>query len=75
MVKKDEFTPEGEALGYISLDQATLKARTLAMQDEERYRTRLGWDELVWVVSSAETTDDYHRVVVQFRRPARGAEE
>ena len=31
MVKKDEFDSTGEALRYISLDQATLRARTLAM--------------------------------------------
>jgi hypothetical protein len=40
--KFDVFTSEGEAPGYISLDQAKLMARRLARADEERYQKRLG---------------------------------
>jgi hypothetical protein len=75
MEKRDEFDSSGETQGYISLDQAGLDARRLARQDEERYRQRLGWDQIVWTESSAEQREDSYRVVLQFRRPTRGLRE
>jgi hypothetical protein len=73
--KKEEFDSTGEAIGYISLDQAILQARRLARQDEDRYRNRLSWDEIAWVESSAEQREDSYRVVLQFKRPSPGPQE
>ncbi len=75
--KEDQFgfTPEGEALGYISLDQAILLARQQAREDAERYRQRLGWEEIVWSELTSEKREDTYRVVLQFRRPTRGVQE
>lgn len=72
---KFDFTSEGEVLGYISLDQAVLRARLLVRQDEARYLERLGWDEVVWAESNSDQREDTYRVVLQFRRPARGLRE
>ena len=73
--KRDQFDPTGEAIGYISLDQAILQARRLAQRDEERYRRRMGWEEIVWSEIDSEQREDTYRVVLQFRRPARGLTE
>ena len=73
--KRFDFTAEGEVLGYLSLDQAVLQARRLARQDGSRYLQRLGWDEIVWMEISADQREDSYRVVLQFRRPARGLRE
>ena len=58
--KKLEFTPEGETLGYISLDQA----RVLAMEHARDNRGFYGWRyarrELVWEVVSQEESEDYY---------------
>ena len=73
--KKDQFDSAGEAVGYTSLDQAVLQARTLARQGEERQRQRLGWDEIVWTEANSEQREDSYRVVLQFRRPGHGLRE
>ena len=75
--KHDEFDFDsaGEAPAYISLDQAVLQARHLARQDEARYLERLGWEEVVWTEISSEQREDSYRVVLKFRRPARGLQE
>ena len=75
MDKRDQFDTAGEAMGYISLDQAILLARQQAREDGERYRQRLGWEEIVWSEISSEQREDTYRVVLQFRRPARGLRE
>ena len=78
MEKRDEFDFDatGEAIeNYISLDQAVLQARRLVRQDEARYLERLNWDEIVWAETSSESREDSYRVVLQFRRPARGLRE
>ena len=49
--EKFDFTPEGE--GYFNLNDATLSARRLVRQDEQRYLSRTGWDEIA--VYSAST--------------------
>jgi hypothetical protein len=72
---KFDFTAEGEAFGYISLDQAVLRARLLVRQDEVRYLERLGWDEVVWAEINSDQREDTYRVVLQFRRPSRGLVE
>jgi hypothetical protein len=77
--KKDEdkidFTADGEALGYISLDQAVIQARQLARQQEDQIRERLGWQEIVWSTLNSELRDDSYWVHLQFRRPVRGVQE
>ena len=75
MGKKDEFDSSGETAGYISLDQALLEARRLARQSDERYTRQLGWEQIVWAESSSEQREDSYRVVLLFRRPARGVRE
>ncbi len=58
MKRKDEFDSSGEAVGYISQDQAILEARRLAREDEERYRQRLGWEEIVWTELESQRRED-----------------
>ena len=67
---KLEFTPEGEALGYISLDQARVLALQHARDNREIYG-RYADQELVWEELSAEESEDYYRVRLSYR-PARG---
>ncbi len=64
-----EFDDAGEEMDYISLDQAVLRARQMAQDDEERYRQRLNWDAIVWSEISSERREDTYRVLLQFRRP------
>ena len=66
---KLEFTPEGETLGYISLDQARVLALRHARDNREVYG-RYANTELVWEELSAEESEDYYRVRLSFR-PAR----
>jgi hypothetical protein len=73
--EKIDFNDAGEVLAYISLDQAVLRARRLVRQDEQRYLERLNWDEIVWTERTSEQREDSYRVVLQFRRPARGLRE
>jgi hypothetical protein len=71
--EKFDFTPEGEVLDYISLQQAVLLSRRQARESDERYKERLGWEEIVWAELRSETVgEDYYRIVLQFRRPTRG---
>ena len=46
--KTDAFTPEGEALGYISLDQARVRAIEYARDNTDFHGRRYGRQELVW---------------------------
>ena len=71
--EKFDFTGEGEVLDYISLQQAVLLSRRQARESDERYKERLGWEEIVWTELRSEAVgEDYYRIVLQFRRPARG---
>ena len=71
--EKFDFTAEGEVLDYISLQQAVLLSRRQARESDERYKERLGWEEIVWAELRSEVVgEDYYRIVLQFRRPARG---
>ena len=67
---KLEFTPEGEALGYISLDQARVLALQHARDIREIYG-RYADVELTWEELHAEESEDYYRVRLSYR-PARG---
>ena len=68
--KFDSFTPEGEALGYISLDQARVLAIEHARDNREFYGSRYARRELVWEVVSAEEGEDYYDIRLSYR-PAR----
>ncbi len=63
--EKLEFTSEGEALGYISMDQA----RVLALQharDNREPHGRYADQELTWEVVSTEETEDYYEVTLSY---------
>jgi tetratricopeptide (TPR) repeat protein len=68
---KLEFTTDAEALGYISLDQATVLAIRNARDDTSTYGEGLAERELVWEVDRAEESEDYYRIFVSYR-PLRG---
>ena len=64
--EKLDFDSAGQALGYISLDQA----RVLALQHARDYREiygRYADRELVWDVVSAEETEDYYEIRLSYR--------
>ncbi|MCI0794731.1 MAG: hypothetical protein J4O03_14810, partial [Chloroflexi bacterium] len=69
--EKFEFTTEGEALGYISLDQARLRAIQHARENTDIYGPRYSQVDLVWEVLSSEEGEDYYQVRLSYR-PARG---
>lgn len=56
--EKVEFTPEGETLGYISLDQARVLALQHSRDNREIYG-RYAELELAWEELSAEESEDY----------------
>ena len=57
--EKFEFDAAGEALGYISLDQARVLAIEHAQHYIEYYGRRYARRELVWEEMSAEEGEDY----------------
>ena len=69
--EKLEFTPEGETLGYISLDQARVRAIEHARDNREFYGPRYSRGELVWEVVSQEESEDYYDIRLSYR-PATG---
>ena len=69
--EKFEFTPEGEALGYISLDQARVLAVQHARDNRDFYGPGYANRELVWDELSAEEGEDYYRIRLSYR-PVRG---
>ena len=66
-----EFTPEGEALGYISLDQARVLAVEFARDNTDFYGRRYRGRTLVWEVTSSEETEDYYQIRLSFRPAGR----
>ena len=68
--EKFDFTAEGEVLDYISLPQAVILSRRLGRENDEYYKERLGWTEVVWTELHSESIgEDYYKIVLQFRRP------
>ena len=65
--EKFEFTFEGEALGYISLDQARVMAIEHAGDNRDFYGSRYSRRELVWEELSAEESEDYYRIMLSYR--------
>lgn len=69
--EKFEFTPEGEVIGYISLDQARVLAIQHARDNRDFYGRRYLRRELAWEVVATEETEDYYDIHLTYR-PARG---
>ena len=61
------FTPEGEDLGYLSLDQARVLAVQHARDNRDYYGRAYARRELVWEVMSAEESEDYYDVRLSYR--------
>ena len=69
--EKLEFDSAGEALGYISLDQARLLAIQHARDHTEFYGRRYGRLTLAWEVISQEESEDYYDIRLSFRPAGR----
>ena len=68
---KLDFDSAGQAIGYISLDQARVVALRHARDNREFYGRRYSRGDLIWEVVSAEETEDYYEIKLSYR-PARG---
>ena len=60
--EKLDFTSEGETFGYISLDQAEVRAIEHARDNRDFYGPRYSQGDLVWEVLSSEESEDYYRI-------------
>jgi len=69
--KKDEdrfeFTAEGEALGYISLDQARVLAMRTARESPGDYGRRFKGTSMAFDVVENEDTEDHYVITLSFR--------
>ena len=65
--EKFEFTPEGEALGYISLDQARILAMRTSREAPGEYGRRFRNVPMAFEVVEANETEDYYEVTLSFR--------
>ena len=68
---KLDFDSAGQAIGYISLDQARVVALRHARDNRDFYGRRYSRGDLIWEVVSAEETEDYYEIKLSYR-PARG---
>ena len=64
---KIDFTPQGEALGYISLDQARVLAMRTARDNPAFYGPNYPEISLVWEIISQESSEDYYDIKLSFR--------
>ena len=69
--KEDHFDSSGEAMGYISVDQARVLAIQHARDNTDFYDPSIRNEPLIWEVESQEETEDFYEIRVSFR-PARG---
>ena len=69
--EKLEFTAEGEAIGYISLDQARVLALRHACDNTDFYGRRNANCDLAWDVLDEEEREDYYYIRRSYP-PARG---
>ena len=65
--EKFELDSTGEALGYISLDQARVLAMEHARDNRDFYGRPYASRELVWEVSSQEESEDYYDIRLSYR--------
>ena len=68
---KVEFDSAGEAIAYISLDQARVLALQHARDNQDFYGASYAGVNLVWEVMSAEESEDYYDVRLFFRPAGR----
>ncbi len=69
--KFDAFTAEGEALGYISLEQARVLAMQHARDNRDFYGPAYSRINLVWEVIGQEEGEDYYDIRLSFRPAGR----
>ena len=62
-----KFTPEGEDVGYISLDEARVLALRTASEDTDFYGPAYSDQGLVHEELDAAEGDDYYRVRLSYR--------
>ena len=65
--EKFDFTSEGEALGYISLDQARVLAMRTARESPGAYGRSFRNVPMAFEVVEAEETEDHYVITVSFR--------
>ena len=65
--EKFEFTAEGEAFGYISLDQAQVLAMRTARESPGTYGPRFEDATMAFEVVESEDTEDHYRITISFR--------
>jgi len=65
--EKFEFTPEGEVLGYISMEQARVLAMENARDNPDFYGVAYRGATLIREVISEEDGDDYYDITFSFR--------
>ena len=65
--QEEEFTAEGEFLGYVSLDQARIQAIEHARDNIEFYGGQYIDIGLVWEVCRVQESDDYYEIRLSFR--------
>ena len=70
---KLEFDSAGQAVAYISLDQARVLALRHARDNREFYGRGYERRELVWQELSAEESEDYFRIQLSYRPETRAA--
>jgi len=68
---KFDFTPEGELLGYISLDQAQVQAIEYAQRNLDFYGPSYDGVRLVWEVVTSEDREDHYEINLAFRPTGR----
>jgi hypothetical protein len=62
-----DFTPEGETLGYISLDQARVLAMRIARENPGDYGRRFAGVAMAFEVVEDEDTEDHYVITLSFR--------
>lgn len=65
--EKFDFTAEGEAIGYISLDQARLLAMETARDAPGEYGRGFRGTAMAFDVTAADETEDYYQVTLSVR--------
>jgi len=65
--EKFDFTREGEALGYISLDQAEVLAMRTARETPGAYGSSYVDVPMAFDVIETEDTEDHYRITISFR--------
>ena len=69
--EKFDFTPEGESLGYISLDQARVRAMEYVRDNQDFYGPKYSGMSLAWEVIDASESEDYYDIRLAYRPSGR----